>query len=73
MASRSAPEDVLGPTRPGRRLCLLGDTCDSVAIAELARGADVLVHESTFAAFKRDEALYKGHSTSAMAGRVREV
>ena len=62
------PEDVLGPTRPGRRLCLLGDTCDSVAIAELARGADVLVHESTFAAFKRDEALYKGHSTSAMAG-----
>lgn len=62
------PEDVLGPDRPGRRLCLLGDTCDSVGIAPLALGADVLVHESTFAAFKHGEAVFKGHSTSAMAG-----
>ena len=62
------PEQVLGPDRPGRRLCLLGDTCDSVGVAALARGADVLVHESTFEARKRDEALFKGHSTSVMAG-----
>ena len=62
------PEQVLGPDRPGRRLCLLGDTCDSVGVARLARGADVLVHESTFEARKRDEALFKGHSTSVMAG-----
>lgn len=62
------PEDVLGPNRPGRRLCLLGDTCDSIGIAPHAMGADVLVHESTFAAFKHSEAVFKGHSTSSMAG-----
>ena len=62
------PAMVLGCDRPGRRLCLLGDTCDSVGIARLARGADVLVHESTFAAYKHKEAVYKGHSTSVMAG-----
>lgn len=62
------PEDVLGPDRPGRRLCLLGDTCDSIGIAPHALGADVLVHESTFAAYKHGEAIFKGHSTSTMAG-----
>ena len=62
------PEQVLGCDRPGRRLCLLGDTCDSVGVARLAMGADVLVHESTFAAYKADEAVFKGHSTSVMAG-----
>ena len=62
------PAMVLGCDRPGRRLCLLGDTCDSVGIARLAQGADVLVHESTFAAYKHQEAVYKGHSTSVMAG-----
>jgi ribonuclease BN (tRNA processing enzyme) len=36
-------------------------------------GADVLVHESTFAAHMHDEALWKGHSTSAMAGEFARV
>jgi ribonuclease Z len=67
------PAMVLGCDRPGRRLCLLGDTCDSVGIARLARGADVLVHESTFAAYKHQEAVYKGHSTSVMAGEFARV
>ena len=62
------PADVVGPDRPGRRLCLLGDTCDSVGVAPLAMGCDVLVHESTFSEAKHGEAVFKGHSTSAMAG-----
>ena len=62
------PRDVVGPDRPGRRLCLLGDTCDSVGVAPLAMGCDVLVHESTFSEAKHGEAVFKGHSTSAMAG-----
>lgn len=62
------PEDVIGPSRPGRRLVLLGDTCNSSAIASMATGADVLVHESTFNGAKRGEAIFKGHSTATMAG-----
>jgi ribonuclease Z len=67
------PSDVVGGDRPGRRLCLLGDTCDSIGIARLAMGADVLIHESTFAACKHQEAVYKGHSTSRMAGEFARV
>lgn len=68
------PEDVIGKPRPGRRLVHLGDTCDSSAIAHLARGADTLVHESTFSSDKFHEALFKGHSTARMAGNfAREV
>ena len=62
------PEDVIGDDRPGRRLVLLGDTCNSSAMLQLGRGADALVHESTFNTEKTTEALFKGHSTATMAG-----
>ncbi|ETW00220.1 hypothetical protein, variant [Aphanomyces invadans] len=41
------PEDVLSERRIGRRLAILGDTCDSRAVARLAVGADVVVSWST--------------------------
>lgn len=62
------PEDVIGPPRPGRKVCVLGDTCDSRAIEDLARHADVLVHESTFQNALKPLAERAGHSTAGMAG-----
>jgi len=62
-------DEVVGDTIPGRKLVLLGDTSDSSAIAEAAYGTSLLVHEATLGAGKEEEAVERGHSTSAMAGR----
>ncbi|HUB08687.1 MAG TPA: ribonuclease Z [Myxococcales bacterium] len=67
---RVAPAQVLGPPRQGRRLVVSGDTrpCDSVARA--AAGADLLVHEGTFAESERARALETRHSTAREAARL---
>ena len=51
-----APEQVLGPARPGRKVVLAGDTRPARVVLEAARDADVLVHEATFAAEERERA-----------------
>jgi ribonuclease Z len=64
------PEQVLGPGRPGRKLVLSGDTrpCETLRIA--AHGADVLVHEATFAEEERERAHDNGHSTALQAATI---
>lgn len=37
----------LGPTTPGKKLAIFGDTAPCPAALELARGVDVMVHEVT--------------------------
>ena len=41
-------DELVGRARPGRRVVYSGDTRPSRAISEVARGADLLVHDCTF-------------------------
>jgi ribonuclease Z len=64
------PTDLVGPPRPGRKVAISGDTRPSRAIAEAARGADLLVHEATFSEEEADKAEQTGHSTAAAAATL---
>ena len=64
------PDAVLGDTRPGRRVVLPGDTAPVETVRVLAEGADVLVHEATFAEEERDRAADTLHSTALQAAEI---
>lgn len=63
-------KEFCAPSQPGRHFVYCTDTiyCDQ-AVA-LAQGADVLVHESTFAHQDAELAFERLHSTSTMAAQV---
>ena len=73
-------KDVVEPSRQGRKIAICGDTADSRALAGLAEGADVLIHEATNAFLSgidkdsskeevmRDAQIH-GHSTPSIAGK----
>ena len=67
---RCSPADVMGAARPGRKLVLSGDTRPCEAMAEAARQADILIHESTFSDDDQARALETRHSTAREAGRI---
>ncbi|MGQ0538850.1 MAG: ribonuclease Z [Gemmatimonadaceae bacterium] len=64
------PSALVGPTRLGRRIVLTGDTRPCEATVELARGADLLIHEATFADEEALRASETGHSTAREAAEV---
>jgi ribonuclease Z len=66
----AAPEQVLGPPRPGRKIALAGDTRPAAAVLAAAREADVLVHEATFAFEESERAGDTLHSTAADAAEL---
>jgi hypothetical protein len=61
---------LCGPPRPGCSLVYCTDTVFCDAAVELARGADLLIHESTFAHGEAEMAIAKQHSTSTMAAQT---
>jgi len=64
------PEDVLGPQRPGRKIVYVGDTKPSENIVRFAFGADVLIHEATFAEDLAERAEEDMHSTPSGAALI---
>jgi ribonuclease Z len=64
------PDAVLGAARPGRRIVIPGDTAPAETVRVLAAGADVLVHEATFAEEERERAAETMHSTAVQAAEV---
>jgi ribonuclease Z len=61
------PEQVMGPTREGRKIVLSGDTSPCEALVIAAHEADVLVHEATFVEEEAERARLTGHSTVRQA------
>ncbi len=64
------PEQVLGPTREGRKIVLSGDTAPCEALAIAAHQADVLVHEATFLHEEAERARQTLHSTARQAAEL---
>uniref|UniRef100_A0A7S4SSL0 Metallo-beta-lactamase domain-containing protein n=1 Tax=Ditylum brightwellii TaxID=49249 RepID=A0A7S4SSL0_9STRA len=71
--------EAVEPERSGRKVVICGDTADARAIAGLAEGADVLIHEATNTYLKgidkdtnlgtvTKDAKVHGHSTPQIAG-----
>ena len=61
---------LCGEERPGVSVVYCTDTVFCEAAVELARGADLLIHESTFAHEEAEMAFQKQHSTSTMAAQT---
>ena len=64
------PDQVVGERRRGRRIVITGDTapCDATLVA--ADGAQLLVHDASFADAELERALATGHSTARQAAQV---
>ncbi len=64
------PEEVLGPPRKGKKIVYTGDTKPLDRVKEVAKEADVLIHDSTFSMELREKAIEQGHSTAYDAARI---
>jgi ribonuclease Z len=64
------PDQVLGPARAGRRIVIPGDTAPTETVRVLSEGADLLVHEASFAEEERERAAETMHSTAQQAAEL---
>lgn len=64
------PSQVVDPPRPGIKIVYSGDTKPCRAVLEMARGADLLIHECTFDDSLLERAEAEHHSTPTGAARI---
>ena len=64
---------LVGPLRSGRKLVYCSDTVFCEAAIELARSADVLIHEATYNEADVDLAVRGTHSTAKQAAQVAQA
>ena len=62
--------ELVGESRPGRRVVFTGDTRPCAGTLKVAEGADLLVHEATFGDEEQPRAVETGHSTAREAADV---
>ncbi len=64
------PEEVVGNPRRGRLVVYTGDTRPAGETVDVARGADLLIHEATFTEDEADRAHETFHSTARGAALI---
>jgi ribonuclease Z len=64
------PEEVLGPSRPGRKIVYTGDTRPCESVIEASKNADLLIHDSTLSEETKEYAINYMHSTALEAAEV---
>jgi ribonuclease Z len=69
-AGEVRPEQVVGPSRPGRKVVVAGDTAPAPMTVAAAHGADLLVHEATFGDEEVERARETAHSTARQAAEL---
>ncbi|NWF86443.1 ribonuclease Z [Candidatus Bathyarchaeota archaeon] len=63
------PEDIIGPSRPGRKIVYTGDTRPFKNFAKFAANADLLIHDATLDNDLAERAEEDGHSTPEQAAK----
>ena len=67
---RVEPADVVGPPRPGRKVVYTGDSRPCKRTIDIARDADLLIHDATFGEDEAERAAQTGHATAREAADV---
>ena len=65
-----ASREVVGPPRPGVKITYAVDTRPCPSVIRLAKGSDLLIHDSSFDKSAAQKAREYGHSTSSEAAQV---
>ncbi len=64
------PDMVVGPPRPGRKIVYTGDTRPCERVVEIAKDADVLIHDASFTSDLQEWAEQTKHSTAREAAEI---